>query len=142
MYDNTTVLGGAVKVVTDAEGNMLGLTSSIVYDLPEAVTEGITAAEAEQIVLEHAPWTRQQELTLVNGLTARMILPIALRMDIEDEDAEGSRYVWVVYTTNPDSSVKPLLRPALPGPLRDPFRRIPVQPAHHHARRRGGRQRL
>ena len=35
MYDNTTVLGGAVKVITDGAGNMLGLTSSIVDGLPD-----------------------------------------------------------------------------------------------------------
>ena len=36
MLDNTTVLGGAVKVITDGNGHMLGLTSSIVTGLPES----------------------------------------------------------------------------------------------------------
>ena len=53
MLDNTTVLGGSVKVITDRNGHMLGLTSSIVTGLPETQeTEGVTAAHAEQIVLE------------------------------------------------------------------------------------------
>ncbi len=105
MYDNTTVLGGAVKVMTDGSGRMLGLTSSIVSELPETrEAEGVTAAEAEQIVLDQARKTRQQELTLQEGLTARMILPKTLKIDLEEEDTEGSRYVWVVYTSNPDSS--------------------------------------
>ena len=106
MYNGTTVLGGAVKVITDPEGNMIGLTSSI-EDNPagEAVADAITAGKAERIVLDHALETRQQTLALQEGMTKRMILPVALEVDIEDEDSEGSRYVWVVYTDNPDSSV-------------------------------------
>ncbi len=104
MLDGTTVLGGAVKVITDGSGHMLGLTSSIVSDLPEQeASESIGAEEAERIALEHARRTRQQALTLVEGHTDRMILPLALEVDIESEDDEGSRYVWVVYTDNPDS---------------------------------------
>lgn len=86
---------------------MLGLTSSIVTELPEArQAEGVTAAKAEQIVLDHALETRQQALALQEGLTDRMILPVALSVDVEAEDDEGSRYVWVVYTDNPDSSLQ------------------------------------
>ena len=107
MLDNTTVLGGAVKVITDGNGHMLGLTSSIVTGLPEAQeTEGVTAAQAEQIVLDHALETRQQALVIQEGLTNRMILPVVLEIDVEAEDDEGSRYVWVVYTDNPDSSLE------------------------------------
>lgn len=107
MFDNTTVLGGSVKVITDRNGNMLGLTSSIVTGLLEAQeTEGVTAAHAEQIVLDHALETRQQALAIQEGLTNRMILPVALEVDVEAEDDEGSRYVWVVYTNNPDSSLE------------------------------------
>ena len=107
MCSNTTVLGGAVKVVADTSGHMLGLTSSIVTDLPEAQeTEGITAAQAEKIVLDHAQNTRQQALVLQEGLTNRMILPVNLEIDVEAEDDSGSRYVWVVYTDNPDSSLE------------------------------------
>lgn len=29
MYENTTVCGGAVKIITDADGNMIALTSSV-----------------------------------------------------------------------------------------------------------------
>ena len=55
MYDNTTVLNGAVKVVTDPEGNMIGMTSSVESDLPEAAeSEGITAEQAEETVLREA----------------------------------------------------------------------------------------
>ena len=68
MFDNTTVLGGAVKVITDRNGNMLGLTSSIVTGLLEAQeSEGVTAAHAEQIVLDHALETRRQALVIQEG---------------------------------------------------------------------------
>lgn len=106
MYDNTTVLGGAVKVITNAEGEMLGLTASIEAN-PDATgtAEGIDGPKAEQIVLDRAMETRQQALTVVEGLTERMILPLILGLDIEEEAVGGSRYVWVVYTDNPDSSL-------------------------------------
>lgn len=107
MFENTTVLGGAVKVITNGNGRMLGLTSSIVTELPQSQqAEGVTAANAEQIVLAHALETRQQALVLQEGLTDRMILPVALSVDVEADDDEGSRYVWVVYTDNPDSSLQ------------------------------------
>lgn len=106
MFDNTTVLGGAVKVITDADGNMVGLASSI-EDNPADRTqsEGITAEKAEEIVLEHVLSTQQLALNVVQGLTDRMILPVTLRLGMDDEETEESRYVWVVYTENPDSSV-------------------------------------
>ena len=106
MFDNTTILGGAVKVMTDEAGHMLGLSSSIVSDLPEAAdSETITAEEAETLVLDYAQRTRQQTLHVVEGRTDRMILPVTLVIDVEAEDGEGSRYVWVVYTDNPDSHI-------------------------------------
>ncbi len=44
MYAETTVSGGAVKVVTDAEGSMLGRVASVETERPEAQeAEGITA---------------------------------------------------------------------------------------------------
>ena len=106
-YNDTTVLGGAVKVITDATGRMIGLTSSI-EDNPteERTTGGITAGEAEKIVLAEAFERRQQELNLISEFTDIIILPIALSIDLEEDDEEGSRYVWVVYTENPDSKLE------------------------------------
>ena len=48
MYADTTVSGGAVKVVTDAQGTVLGLTASVETELPDVeASAGITAEEAE-----------------------------------------------------------------------------------------------
>lgn len=108
MYANTTVLGGAVKVITDSKGNMIGLTSSIETELPEAEeSEGITLEEAEQIILQHAAETNQPEMTILEEVSAKMILPVTLVLDIyeEDENAEAARFVWAVYTNNPASSL-------------------------------------
>lgn len=108
MYANTTVLGGAVKVITDSEGNMLGLTSSIETELPEAEeSEGITLEEAEQIVLLHATETNQPEMTILESVSAKIILPVLLVLDInEDSEAlDAARFVWVVYTNNPASQL-------------------------------------
>jgi Zn-dependent metalloprotease len=55
MYADTTVSGGAVKIITDADGNMLGMTCSMETELPEVeAAEGISAEQAEEIVREHA----------------------------------------------------------------------------------------
>ena len=101
MYANTTVLGGAVKVIADPAGKMIGLNSSIETELPDVEeSEGITAAEAEKIVLQYAVDNNQPELTLIEGTTAKMILPKIITIDDEED---GARFVWVVYTDNPDS---------------------------------------
>ena len=99
MQGDTTVLGGAVKVIANAEGTMLGITSSIVNDLPDfEVQEGITAETAEQIILKHEAQVPGTEL--VPGTTRKIILPVTLDLDAEEAD-ENSRFVWAVYTTNP-----------------------------------------
>ena len=106
MYADTTVSGGAVKVVTDASGRMLGLVSSVEAVPAEAADAGITAAEAEAVVLSKAPEAKEHKLTLVPGQTARVILPVALELDLEsDAEKEESRFVWVVYSDNPTGSV-------------------------------------
>ena len=105
MYDDTTVLGGAVKVITDVNGSMIGLTSSIVSDLPEAEeAENISAEDAEFVVILHEMGRGKENLELIEHATGRMILPVVLSLDVEAEDEEGSRYVWVVYTNNPESA--------------------------------------
>ncbi len=101
MYAGTTVLGGAVKVITDADGNMIGLSSSIVSDLPEVdEADGITAEEAEQIVIKHGE-EAGESMHIAEGFTEKIILPFLV--DIMDDEAdESARFVWVVYTNNPD----------------------------------------
>ena len=106
MYDNTTVLGGAVKVITDIEGNMIGLISSIESELPdEEESEGISAEEAEQIVLAYAAKNGLPEPAVIDGLTAKMILPVTISLDIETAD-ERARFVWVVYSDNPQRGLR------------------------------------
>ena len=108
IYAGTTVLGGAAKVITDSEGNMIGFSSSIETELPDVEDFlGITAEEAEQIVLAHAEETNMQGLTILEGLTDKIILPMIL--DVNSEEDETSRFVWVVYTDNP---VNPMNRGA------------------------------
>ncbi|MBQ8093431.1 MAG: M4 family metallopeptidase [Clostridia bacterium] len=105
MHNTTTVLGGAVKLITDGSGNMIGLTSSIVSEVPEEEQiEGISAEAAEQIVISHLEETIQRTMTPMAGLTQKMILPLTIRISNDSVDEEGSRYVWVVYTENPERS--------------------------------------
>lgn len=106
MEGDTTVLGGAVKVITDAEDRMLGLTASLITGLPDsAAAEGITAEAAEELTLKHRKVKAGTEL--VPGKTQRIILPVALELDVEAETMdENSRFVWAVYTTNPDNQTE------------------------------------
>ena len=98
MYENTTVCGGAVKVITDAEGRMIALTSSVESTLPEVGNgDEITAEEAEQIVLAKCQELEGRKPEILSQHTGKVILPSVLVFDIENED-ESSRFVYVVYT--------------------------------------------
>ena len=104
VYAGTTVPGGAVKVVTDARDHMLGFVASVESGLPDtAEAEGITAGQAEELVLEHLREADQAQAELAEGRTERIILPVKPDIDPESTDeAEDARcrYVWAVYTTN------------------------------------------
>ena len=108
MYAGTTVPGGAVKVVTDVDGAMLGLVASVESELPDIEeAEGITANCAETLVLQHMLDANQAEAELVAGRTELIILPVRRDIDPDDEDDKGeSRFVWAVYTTNPGMSLE------------------------------------
>ena len=107
MYAGVTVSGGAVKVVTDAAGRMLGLVSSVEVELPEAaVSEGISAEAAEALVLKHYQDAEKAAPELLEGRTDKVVLPVNLDIDMESEiEKEESRFVWVVYTNNPSASI-------------------------------------
>ena len=103
MLGHTTVSGGAIKVITDRNGKMLGLSCSVEAELPEETPEvAVTVEKAEAVALEHAKAQNLGELTVMEGKTAMTILPVQLEIDVyaEEEDVR-SRFVWVVYTNNP-----------------------------------------
>lgn len=105
MYADTTVSGGAIKVVTDADNHMTGLVCSVERNLPdEEASEGISAEEAESIVLQHEEKKSADLETgaaqIIDGMTTKIILPVNLELDPEYEGVEESRFVWVVYTNN------------------------------------------
>ena len=59
--------GGAVKVVTSADGNMLGLIGSVEDELPDVKeADGITAQQAEAITLQSMKDTCQAGAELVD----------------------------------------------------------------------------
>lgn len=106
MYKGTTVCGGAVKVITDADGNMIGLTSSVESRMPDVKSAGKTSAgEAEEIVVEHERAATGLDLRVLDQFTDKVILPSVIQFDIENEDA-SNRFAWVVYTDNPSGSVE------------------------------------
>ena len=107
MYAGVTVSGGAVKVITDADGAMLGLVCSVETQLPETENaQGITAAEAEALVTEHVEAAQGQAPNVLEGHTAKVVLPVNLEIDMEsEEEKEESRFVWVVYTDAPSASL-------------------------------------
>lgn len=102
MYAGTAVLNGAVKVITDPDGKMTGFSASVETELPDVKeADGITAEEAEKAVLDHAVEINQPVRTVFTSFTDKMILPVALSVESDAEDAE-CRFVWVVYTDNPN----------------------------------------
>ncbi len=107
MYAETTVSGGAVKVITDPAGTMLGLISSAEADLPDAaLSEGISAEEAEAQVLAHEKERTQDDVEIMAGKTGKVILPVNRDLDpYFEEEKEESRFVWAVYTICKESSV-------------------------------------
>ena len=116
VQDDVLVQGGAVKVITDRNGKMLGLTGSVISDLPDPEAENdaaaITAEQAEALALARAKEDLKGNPTLVPGVTAKIILPIDREIDITQDDIP-SRYVWVVYTTNPAGSLSSVDLPYL-----------------------------
>ncbi len=104
-YASLVVLGGAAKVICDRNGTMLGLTGSVVSDLPEAEEKaGVTEAQAEEIALRHELETRQVRAEVLKGMTRRVVLPVNRELDMEADELQ-SRFVYVVYTNNPSASV-------------------------------------
>ena len=103
MCAETTVSGGAIKIVTDPEGNMLGYVSSVETALPDAEeAAGIAAEQAEAIVTEQMTQAYQIAPELLSGRTVQVILPVNRELVLEAEKEE-SRFVWAVYTANPES---------------------------------------
>ena len=102
MYDNVTVSGGAVKVVTDPSGKVLGVNSSVETVLPDTETEeGISAEEAVQVVIGHQKKAGQAEPEILEEYTEKIILPVNLELDpYSEEEKEEVRFVWAVYTGN------------------------------------------
>ena len=104
VYADTIVQGGAAKVITDLEGNMLGLTCSVVSDLPDKETSGgISAEDAEQLVLIHEKGRGIADPILIKGVTKKIVLPVDRELDLEADDIP-TRFVWVVCTPNPSGN--------------------------------------
>ena len=108
MFGGVTVSGGAVKVVADPDGNMLGLVSSVESDIPDEETkEGIDGAGAEAIVLNKMEEKGFENLSVLKGYTEQIILPVNLSLDPDsEEEKEEVRFVWVVYTNNDENCVQ------------------------------------
>ena len=107
VYADTIVDGGAAKVITDRAGKMLGLTCSVVSDMPEETeAEGITPAAAEALVMQQEK-EQEHAVTLVEGKTRKIVLPVNRELDLE-ADVIQTRFVWAVCTTNPQSGTSDL----------------------------------
>ena len=103
-WADTIVLGGALKVITDADGTMLGLTGCIETELPETeASDGLTAVQAEDAVIAHEAAAGKHP-EIVTGMTRRVVLPVDRYLDLEADEIH-TRFVWAVYTTNPSASI-------------------------------------
>ncbi len=85
-----SVHGAAVKLITDKNGQAIGLVSSILPKLeaPPLDLWEINASEAENIVKKEWKGTK---LKIYSKATEQTLIPIA-------EGADAYQYVWVVYT--------------------------------------------
>jgi hypothetical protein len=94
-------------VIADRDGAMLGLVCSVESQLPESENaQGITAAEAEALVIAHVEAAQTQTPEVLAGHTDKIVLPVNLEIDMESEaEKEESRFAWVVYTNNPQASL-------------------------------------
>jgi len=100
VYADTVVQGGAAKVITDRDGNMLGLTCCVVSNLPdEEASGGISAEDAEQLVLIHEKGRGITDPTVIEGVTKKIVLPVDREIDLEADDIP-TRFVWAVCTPN------------------------------------------
>ena len=104
MMGDTTVLGGAAKVITDREGRMIGLSSSVESKLPEAEeAEGISAGEAEEIAIRAGGEQAGKALHAIPETTEKIILPLVISASDDENNLATGRFVWVVFTENPNS---------------------------------------
>ena len=105
-YADMIVLGGAVKIITGADGKMLGLTGSVTADLPDVdEAEGqVTAEQAEEVAVQHEMQAQHGDVVLVEGATRKIVLPVSRELDLESDKLD-TRFVWAVYTTTPLASV-------------------------------------
>ena len=109
VLEDALVPGGAVKVITDRNGNMTGLTGSVVPVSVEGGDEtkgsrAISAEEAEALVLAHERENGSTAPDVIKGQTVKIVLPVERVVDIEADEID-SRYVWAVYTSNPSAGV-------------------------------------
>ena len=105
VHADAIVQGGAVKVIADGNGTMLGLTGCVADNLPDAAgAEGLTAAEAEALVLRHEAGAGRETAVPLAGMTRKIVLPVERELDL-DADCIDYRFVWAVYTANPSGSV-------------------------------------
>ncbi len=107
MYGGVTVSGGAVKVVTDSTGKMLGIVSSVEDNLPsEDANQGITGEEAEAATAQHMKDAGIAEPQILPGYTEKVVLPVNRELDFEsEEEVEEVRFAWAVYTPNKAESI-------------------------------------
>ena len=105
MFGDILALGGAVKIITDRDGSMLGLTGSVIATPEETETaQDLTAEEAEAVVVEHEKKAGRGEIIIIPGKTEKTVLPVKPDIDLTSEK-DDSRYVWIVYTSNAGASI-------------------------------------
>ena len=105
-YADMIVLGGAAKVITDKDGNMLGLIGSVASELPEVaeMESQLTAEQAEELVIQHELDAHRGRPEIMAGMTQKIVLPVNRVLDLEADEVY-TRFVWAVYTNNPNASI-------------------------------------
>ena len=99
VYEGLTVVASIAKLVTDAQGNVQAVVSSLSAALPQGTGAAqINQAEAEAVVAGEISAAGNRGAVLAE-YTTRAIIPVDT--DIDSDEVAPDRLVWVVYSHNP-----------------------------------------
>ena len=105
VYEGLTVVGSTVRLITDADGNIVTVLSSLSAGVPERTgSVEITADEAEDSVRSKMA-EMGQEADILKDFTTRAVMPLQLSDEEEEErkdEALPEQIVWIVYSYNPN----------------------------------------
>ncbi len=100
VYEGLTVVASTAKLVTDAQGRVRTVFSSLAEVQPVGAAEELDAAQAEEIVrgrLRENGWAD----TVLPEYTMRAVIPADVDVEDDSDTVPPDRLAWVVFSRNP-----------------------------------------